>query len=216
MKGWTFLRSAAVRYPWAEQRELLDGGAEETGKEEAGVNSSRIAAEEGEKFATLSFFEVLFSVLHEKLNFVMGRTRLPKLLSQCLVFKHKIHQSTWSDPWTGKLRMRIHAFKPSLIFLQNSKDLFHDVPRCSLFSTCLERGDSYLSSGRAKIQKFRWACLNHWITLSGFSRQSQHRDSTALGKGNTSFLLKHEIRSWAQAPAPKEHFASSLARGWEC
>lgn len=59
------------------------------------------------------FERCFFSILHEKLNFVMGRTRLPKFLSQCLVFKYKIHQSKWSDSWTGKLIMRIHVFKPS-------------------------------------------------------------------------------------------------------
>lgn len=40
----------------------------------------------------LILWEGFYSILHEKLNFVMGRTRLPKLLPQCLVLKYKIHQ----------------------------------------------------------------------------------------------------------------------------
>lgn len=30
--------------------------------------------------------------------------------------------------------------------------------------------------------EFTWVCLNYWITLGGFSRESQHRDSAALEK----------------------------------
>lgn len=150
-----------------------------------------------------------FSILHEKLNFAMGRTRLPKLLPQCLLLKYKIHQSKKSDSWTGKLVMRIRVFKPSLFFSATVKIWY------SMFSGYLERGDSYLPSGRAKIQKLSWVYPSNWIILSGFSRQSQHQDSDALGKEYTSFLLKHEI-FWAKTPAPKDHFASPLALGWEC
>lgn len=85
MKGWTFLRSAAVRYPWAEQQELLEGGAEEPGKEKAGVKASPAAAEGGEKFATLLFF--FFSYSAWKPGFCDGQDKIVQIIISVFGFQ---------------------------------------------------------------------------------------------------------------------------------
>lgn len=63
----------------------------------------------------VSFFKNFFSIVHIKLNLVMGMVGLPgppKFLLQCLDLKTP--HSKLLDSWTGKLLMSLFLLKPSL------------------------------------------------------------------------------------------------------